>query len=105
MDFIADTVEQRATHEFRPDQSELALAQICKHLVVSYRLVFQLEKGHAVTVVFYPPIAPFDEQPYLFDVAATITLTHLRLPCTFCMMRTEVLPDLFSFFSTNMPQR
>ena len=33
------------------------------------------------------------------------TVTHLRLPCTFCMMRTEVLPDLFSFFSTNMPQR
>ena len=34
-----------------------------------------------------------------------ITLTHFRLPCTFCMTRTEVLPDLFSFFSTNMPQR
>ena len=41
----------------------------------------------------------------LIALLQPITLTHFRLPCTFCMTRTEVLPDLFSFFSTNMPQR
>lgn len=99
-------VEQCAVDKLRTHEPNLALAQTCKHPVVLHGLVIDFEERQSLQVFLYLSGTLFDiHLNHLTVTAAADCFYNPLLPPDLSMIRTDVLPDLFNFFSTNMRQK